>query len=119
MERVEGCFVVGKYHIYVVNNLPVGSPAVSFHCASGDNDFGKKSLGVGEEFSFGFCKVPQFTLFFCHFWWEGKEKAFVAFDASWHVDICKHRVCYYAVKADGFYFSPSYPPKDLTIFYKW
>ncbi|GFP82805.1 hypothetical protein PHJA_000423600 [Phtheirospermum japonicum] len=38
--------------------------------------------------------------FFCHFWWESKQKTFDVFNVDWeHV----YRVYNYVVKRDGFY----------------
>ncbi|KAK2993345.1 hypothetical protein RJ640_007612 [Escallonia rubra] len=73
--------LVPYYEVHVVNALPYESQYLQVHCASKDDDIGYHTLYLGEEIHWRF-KVGFFpsTLFFCHFWWNSKDKAFVVFE---------------------------------------
>lgn len=120
LQTTNGCsFLVSEKHIYVVNSLPTGSAPLTYHCASKDDDFGIKNLVVAEEFDFKFCPKPLSTLFFCHFWWKGRDKSFDVYNAKTILDRCKRGVCSYVVKEDGFFLSDVYPPENLRFFESW
>lgn len=108
-----------KYTIHTVNNLPPGSAPLVAHCQSKNDDFGNKTLAIGQDFNFSFCSIPRTTLYFCHFWWGNKNKAFDAYKAKWAEEPCAGHHCYWAAKDDGIYFSGYYPPEELIKAYNW
>ncbi|KAM3326975.1 hypothetical protein P3S67_002102 [Capsicum chacoense] len=101
---------IQSIEVHIHNNLPENSPQVEVHCASGDDDLGYHYPKVGTEFNWSF-NMGIFTLFFCHFWWNGKDKAFDVFN---NVNYCVDDVfddvvpqgtydCHWQVQDDGFY----------------
>ncbi|CAN4120686.1 unnamed protein product [Withania somnifera] len=103
--NIEGC----KEQVHVHNNLPPNSPQLQLHCASGDDDLGHNFPKVGADFHWSFCYTPR-TLFFCHFWWNGKDLAFDVYNNGDHcVDGGTGFVpsftsqCHWQVQSDGFY----------------
>ncbi|PHU05748.1 hypothetical protein BC332_26570 [Capsicum chinense] len=64
-----------KNEVHVLNQLPENSPQLELHCASGDDDLGYNYPKVGSDFNWRFDAWAR-TLFFCHFWWGDKDKAF-------------------------------------------
>ena len=113
------CFLA-KYAVYVVNNLPTNSPPLQIHCFSKDDDMGYHNLTQNAGYRFAFCEKPLSTMFACSFHWNGNNKGFHVYDARWQVNRCvRHGICYYAVKSDAFYFSDSYPPKNLKFLCDW
>ncbi|KAK4732712.1 hypothetical protein R3W88_025700 [Solanum pinnatisectum] len=99
-----------KHEVHVHNDLPQNTPQLEVHCASGDDDLGYRYPEIGAEFNWSFC--PTFsTLYFCHFWWNGKDLAFDVFNDT---DACVRNRgrgfipydttdCHWQVKDDGFY----------------
>uniref|UniRef100_M1DD62 S-protein homolog n=1 Tax=Solanum tuberosum TaxID=4113 RepID=M1DD62_SOLTU len=99
-----------KQEVHIHNDLPQNTPQLEVHCASGDDDLGHRYPGIGTEFNWSFC--PTFsTLYFCHFWWNGKDLRFDVFNNS---DACVRNRghgfipydtsdCHWQVKDDGFY----------------
>ncbi|KAK4342386.1 hypothetical protein RND71_038202 [Anisodus tanguticus] len=104
--NIQGC---DHYEVHIHNNLPKNSPQLKLHCASGDDDLGYKYPGLGTDFNWSFCPNPS-TLFFCHFWWAGKDLRFDVFNNS---RVCVRdgdrfvpavtTKCQWQVQADGFY----------------
>ncbi|XP_009769560.1 S-protein homolog 5-like [Nicotiana tabacum] len=106
-----GLFSPG-YLMHIIDNIPTNSPALTLRCQSKDDDLGYHTLNViGQEFRFKF--QEQFgggTLFFCHFYWNGKDKAFDVFN-DFISDQCGSlgalvSECFWKVQEDGFYFGP-------------
>ena len=94
-----------KLHVYVGNGLPNDTNLLTVHCQSQDDDVGCHTLAVGEEIQWSFHQnLIQSTLYFCQFWWAGKDKSIVVFDKSLHERLCG-KVCPWLVKEDGFYLS--------------
>ncbi|XP_060180869.1 S-protein homolog 5-like [Lycium barbarum] len=100
---------IEEHHVHVLNELPIHSPKLKLHCASGDDDLGDHWLDVGTDFDWEFCANPS-TLFFCHFWWGEKNQVFDVFnDLHYCVHDGKGYVpefttkCHWKVQADGFY----------------
>lgn len=115
-----GCFLSTEYSVYVTNNLPPWTRPLKLHCAAKDDDHGTISLSEGQQFTFKFCDYGWSTLYFCRFWWNGKDSAFVVYDSSWEEPRCiDNGVCYYDVKEEGFYFSNSNPPQNESLLVKW
>lgn len=119
LQTTQACFLVPKKHVYITNNLPSPSPPLRYHCQSDDDDFGFKNLGLGKVFEIEFCLKPLSTLYYCHFWWKGKDKSFVVFDASPLNNRCKSKICYYSVRENGFYLSNDYPPQNFEKINSW
>uniref|UniRef100_M1AGG2 S-protein homolog n=1 Tax=Solanum tuberosum TaxID=4113 RepID=M1AGG2_SOLTU len=76
--------VASSFHVQVVNNIdPTRFPfnSIKLHCASKDNDMGFHDITPNNQFEWTF-KEGYFsnTLFFCHFWWGLKERAFEVFN---------------------------------------
>ncbi|GFP95437.1 hypothetical protein PHJA_001688000 [Phtheirospermum japonicum] len=90
-----------KNRISIYNDLPRNSKPLYVRCQSGNDDLGMRTLYPGQGFDWSFRKnVFGETLFFCHFYWESKERVFDVFNVNWeHV----YRVYNYVVKIDGFY----------------
>ena len=79
-----------------------------FVAKSKDDDLGTHTLRTGQEFNWEF--TPNFfgrTLFFCHFYWDTKDKSFAVFDnrLSYLCSKTFNSNCYWVVKPDGFYLS--------------
>ncbi|XWS22408.1 hypothetical protein CRYUN_Cryun29cG0031400 [Craigia yunnanensis] len=98
-----------KYHIHIINDLSPGVPSPLYlHCKSKNKDLGQKPMLQHQDYTWD-SKINLFrtTLFFCHAWWEGKQRYFVAFNARRDEDRCLwyHNSCLWSVRDDGFYFS--------------
>ncbi|KAK2979999.1 hypothetical protein RJ640_020025 [Escallonia rubra] len=99
-----------EFQVNVVNGI---SDNILIRCQSKDNDLGFHTLHVGDDFSWHFqTNLIGGTLFFCHFWWNSKDKSFNVFDETQWEDKCQYhegsgpfRKCFWLVKPDGFYFS--------------
>ena len=98
--------------VHIINGLPSNNNPLNFRCQSKDDDLGYHTLLVGEEYYWEFHLnffIPN-TLFFCHFYWQSKDKSFDVFDGLMKFPSCNHPSlhdikCFWLVKADGFYFS--------------
>lgn len=114
------CFLDNKYAVYIVSNLPPNTPPLKVHCFSKDDDLGYHNLTQNVEYRFAFCEKAFSTMFACHFWWNGHDKGFRAYDANWDYNRCRSAgICYYVAKSDGFYFTNVYPPKNLGFLCDW
>lgn len=117
-ELTKAC-IENRVHIHVVNNLPPNPHKLEAHCASGDDDLGYQKLDRNKDLHWSFCtSILDNTLFFCHLWWNNKDRAFEAYRTKDHSK-CENDVCYYAAKSDGIYYSNAYPPVNLTKMYTW
>jgi len=102
-------FTTYKYEVHIFSWLPDNTDLLEFRCQSKDDDLGYHKLHVGEGYYWKF-KDNFFgnTLFFCHFYWQKKEKVFDVFNKDIECNIVAfgttHK-CYWLVKADGFYLS--------------
>ncbi|KAG5560508.1 hypothetical protein RHGRI_003727 [Rhododendron griersonianum] len=78
-----------------------------FHCKSKDDDLGNHMLSTGGYYDFHF--HPNWcTLFFCHFYWNSRDKAIDVY--SQHLaGTCEHSLvhydCFWRVTPNGFYLS--------------
>ncbi|KAK4342862.1 hypothetical protein RND71_038678 [Anisodus tanguticus] len=110
--------ISSRYEVHITNNLPNNTKPLTIHCKSGDDDLGHKVLQKNEEFSFSFRRkvIIGSTLYFCHFWWDKKNKVFDVFNNHIAEKDCGNvnpnlNECYWLVQADGFYFGAHrYPP---------
>lgn len=111
---------LSKIHIDISNHLPDGSPPLKVRCQSKDDDLGYHELYPNQpSYSWGFepLWIIGDTLFFCHFWWNGKESVFDVYNQEWGSDYCIRQkrnfifwetisnTCYWQVTADGIYMS--------------
>lgn len=112
--------ISSKYAVYIINNLPNDTEPLIVHCKSGDDDLGQRVLHKNEEFSFSFRRKVLIgsTLYFCHFWWDKKDKSFDVFNNHIAEKDCGKvnsdlNECYWKVQEDGFYFGAHrYPPPE-------
>lgn len=118
LDFVNGCFLTKKHSVYVVNNLPPNSAPLKIHCASKNDDIGNHVLYANQDFYWDFCEnfFPG-TLFFCHFWWGSKEKAFEAYNQGKYGSTA-HQYWWIA-KSDGIYFSNQTQLPSLNKIYDW
>ncbi|WMV48175.1 hypothetical protein MTR67_041560 [Solanum verrucosum] len=108
LSLAQNCFLSEKYQIHVINKLPFNSPQLKVHCASKDDDFGDHYPAINEDFNWSFCNFFDRTLFFCHFWWDSKDKSFDVFNDK---NFCVKdqnvpnilNSCTWEVRSDGFY----------------
>ncbi|OIT24854.1 hypothetical protein A4A49_55509 [Nicotiana attenuata] len=119
--------ISSRYNVYITSNLPNNTQPLTVHCQSGDDDLGYKVLHPNEEFSFSFRRKVLIgsTLYFCHFWWENKDKSFEVFNNHIAEKDCGNvngdlDECYWRVQADGFYFGAHrYPPPPYLMKEPW
>ncbi|KAK4345576.1 hypothetical protein RND71_035752 [Anisodus tanguticus] len=99
------------YLMHIVDALPNGAPPLTLHCQDKNNDLGYQKINAPDEFRFKF-REQLFggKLYFCHFWWNGKDKIFDVYNG----DISGRcgslgaflSECFWKVQEDGFYFGP-------------
>ncbi|CAN4090971.1 unnamed protein product [Withania somnifera] len=103
------CIFSQKYEVHVINKLAPNTPQLRVHCASKNSEVGNQNLAIGEDLNWSFCEALfDRSLYFCHFWWGSKDKAFEVFnDPSYCVKNAKHvnflKYCKWEVRNDGFY----------------
>ncbi|KAL9140406.1 hypothetical protein ABFS82_14G035400 [Erythranthe guttata] len=102
VHTIEAFHFTKKYEVGVSDDLPANSNSLVVHCASKDDDLGRRTISHGQSFNWSFhSNFFQSTLYFCHFWWgPHKQRAFVVYDDTWEE---LHDVNNYVVKSDGFY----------------
>lgn len=117
------CSLTKEYDVHIVNALPNN---LTIHCASKDDDLGFHNLTDGADFTWRFCaNLFGKTLFFCHFWWQSKEQMFDVFNKEMAKKCsCGYQMgnlCYWNIRADGFYFSKDYKPfpEGYVKEYEW
>ncbi|KAG5560507.1 hypothetical protein RHGRI_003726 [Rhododendron griersonianum] len=78
---------------------------LQFRCQSGDNDLGNQALSTGQYYDFHFNPSGS-TLFFCHFYWNSKDRSFAVYKQSL-AGTCEHGLvhydCFWKVTPTGFY----------------
>lgn len=115
------CYLSEEYQVHVINKLPSNPPQLKIHCASKNDDLGYHDLAINDDFNWSFCNaVFSQTLFFCHFWWSSKQKAFDVFNDQQHcvsdVNVTNSsNDCKWVVQADGFYLE-QYNATDGTYY---
>ncbi|XP_058202573.1 S-protein homolog 3-like [Rhododendron vialii] len=90
-----------------------------FRCQSGNDDLGNQILSTGGYYAFNF--HPSFTTeFFCHFYWNSRDKIFDVYNAS-ITGACEHGFvhydCYWRVSPTGFFLSDN--DKDYHFSNSW
>ncbi|GFQ06211.1 hypothetical protein PHJA_002765100 [Phtheirospermum japonicum] len=116
--QAKGCWIGVEKSFFVLSKLPANSPPLRIRCQSGDRDLGSHRLATDHAFSYKFCSNFR-TLYFCHVYWNGKDKAFDVFRHNWTDQRCADAVCYWEVRSDGIYRSDNFPPKTITKAYDW
>lgn len=119
--------ISSRYNVYITNNLPNDTNPLTLHCKSKDDDLGQRVLHKNEEFSFSFRRkiIIESTLYFCHFWWEQKDKSIDVFNNHIAEKDCGRvnpdlMECYWKVQEDGFYFGAHrYPPPEYWKKESW
>ncbi|CAK9179488.1 unnamed protein product, partial [Ilex paraguariensis] len=102
----------GFNEIHVLNTLPNNVTPLIVRCQSKDNDLGgDHTLHVKDDFHW---KITGTTTFFCFFLWGSKQQSVQVFNAATpqfcgRIEGAPGPVCYWEVKADGFYVSSHYP----------
>ncbi|KAM3249500.1 hypothetical protein T459_14254 [Capsicum annuum] len=121
----KSCFLTRKYHVHVINKLPSNSSNLKIHCAAGDDERGNHYLAANQEFDWSFCQgFAWTTLYFCHFWWNSKDKVFDVYNDPVH---CVNdgklpkltTQCAWVVKADGFYLGTYIGPGKVEDMYRY
>lgn len=110
-----------QYEFHIVDALPDNKIPLEFHCASKDDELGYHKPKVGDDFHWRFrINAIESTLFFCHFWWGKKQRAFEVFNRHL-VKYCSGdfptHFCYWKVQADGFYLGETL--SQLQKWYDW
>ncbi|KAK4730592.1 hypothetical protein R3W88_023580 [Solanum pinnatisectum] len=119
--------ISSRFNVYITNNLPNDTNPLTLHCKSGDDDLGQRVLHKNEEYSFSFRRkiIIGSTLYFCHFWWEQKDKSIDVFNNHIAEKDCGRvnpdlMECYWKVQEDGFYFGAHrYPPPEYWKKESW
>lgn len=102
-----------RFQLYVINELP---DELRVHCASKDDDLGYHTLQRDENIHWSFREnFWGTTLFFCHFWWGSRDKAFDVFTGGDQSDVI---IIGWVVKEDGFYIGYNHMPPDANTLIK-
>ncbi|KAL7145205.1 hypothetical protein ABFS83_07G065000 [Erythranthe nasuta] len=109
-----------RHLVKIYNRMPQGTPALTVHCASKDDDFGNRSLSTGQDFNWSFrTNFWGTTLFFCRFWWGRKTIAFDVFDAAWEASGFHHTYTYVVNKDGAFVTYDETPSNHMREMQKW
>ncbi|KAI3668120.1 hypothetical protein L6452_43197 [Arctium lappa] len=106
------CFPDHKWRVHVMSDI---SDNIVAHIKSGDDDLGSHTLPFNGEYEWSFCnRVDGKTLFYGYFWWGSRYQTLALFDNN-ILDICAvpaftNSDCYWSIRPDGFYASPSNSP---------
>ncbi|XP_060178238.1 S-protein homolog 5-like [Lycium barbarum] len=99
------------YLMHIIDALPNGAPTLTLRCQDKNHDLGYQKINAPDEYRFKFRdQIFGGTLYFCHFWWNGKDKVFDVFNDNIS-GRCGSRgaflsECFWKVQEDGFYFGP-------------
>ncbi|KAL9232739.1 hypothetical protein vseg_007811 [Gypsophila vaccaria] len=114
------------YHFHIRNDIGRW-PVVTYRCQSGDEDLGYKQLRPGEDFHYKFKPgwLWSRTLYFCHFYFDGKNKMFDVWREEVDAPYCRrldnkldwHQNCYrgqleWVIRDDGFYKHCIFVPRN-------
>ena len=119
--------IIAQYKIVIANGLPSGSPPLTAHCQSKDDDIGHHTLNPDQSFNWEFgMNAFATTRFYCSFTWGQKIRSCDVFNANLADRYCGssievENICYWLVKEDGFYLSARDDPQpsDLHLINKW
>lgn len=94
--------------VHIISRVP---GPLRFRCQSGDDDLGNHTISNGQEYKWKFSpNIFRTTLFFCHFYWNSKDKSFNVYDMK-NIDVdCDSKAsfdlqCYWEGRPEGFYLS--------------
>ncbi|KAL7105780.1 hypothetical protein ACP275_07G066800 [Erythranthe tilingii] len=109
-----------RHTVKIYNRMPQGTPALTVHCASKDDDLGYRTLYTGQDFNWSFrTNFWGTTLFFCRFWWGRKTIAFDVFNADWEKRGYHHTYTYEVNKDGAFVGYGETPSNPMLIMQKW
>ncbi|KAL9162358.1 hypothetical protein ABFS82_07G085300 [Erythranthe guttata] len=108
-----------RHLIKIFNRMPEGTPAITVHCASKNDDLGYRLLYPGQDFNWSFKNnFWRNTLFFCRFWWGQKTIAFDVYKDGWEGGY--HHTYTYAVNKRGaFRGNDETPTDDMVLVQEW
>lgn len=92
--------------VKITSRVPNKPSPLQVRCQSKDTDIGMHTLPEGQELKWHFLSKLWSTLYFCHFYWNSKDKSFAVFDAKIALHHCKGSFvtkCYWEARPDGFY----------------
>ncbi|GER25020.1 plant self-incompatibility protein S1 family [Striga asiatica] len=110
-------FHPSSYQVWITDLIQ--RPSLTFRCQSKDNDLGYHTLNFRQKYHWEFkLNFWGSTLFFCHFYWNGKQQVFDVFNGRKD----HFTVINWVVKEDGFYKvvgKVNWEDKDLVKAYSW
>ncbi|GFZ05257.1 hypothetical protein Acr_17g0008290 [Actinidia rufa] len=114
--------LTARYEVHIVDDLNDAVNNLTVHCQSGDQNIPYRYLHPHEDFYFGFnLQIFNKSLFFCHFWWAGRQQTFDVYNKSYAQKCLRHdqdtNTCYWSVRSDGFYFA-NYPFPPLSSYWQ-
>ncbi|PIN17968.1 hypothetical protein CDL12_09366 [Handroanthus impetiginosus] len=93
------------YEVHI-NNLPGSNPLLLVHCASKNDEIINGTIPWKTEIHWSFHMNFGYTMmYFYHFWWGSKNKAFEVFNSMHHGNICR-----WTVQQHGFYLFSNFNP---------
>ncbi|KAL3620184.1 hypothetical protein CASFOL_035096 [Castilleja foliolosa] len=106
--------------IVIVNKLPTNADLLEYRCQSKNHDFGLRNLWMNQSYDWSFCpSVFGRTLYFCHFYWGSKHKAFDVFTSKLARNTGS-KDFYWIAKSDGIYLDyHSTPTRALKKIHDW
>uniref|UniRef100_A0A7N2LJD8 S-protein homolog n=1 Tax=Quercus lobata TaxID=97700 RepID=A0A7N2LJD8_QUELO len=92
-----------RHYVRIVNHL--NNKLLTYHCKSGDNDLGIRTLKPNGVWEFSFhTNVYAVTEFYCYFFYETFQAAFDVFKDDGELNVkCGGHHCIWTVQDDGFY----------------
>lgn len=119
LQQVIGiCILTHKQTVIVMSFLPRDLAPLIVQCASKDDDLGYHTLHTNQNLLLRFCEdIIADTLFFCHFWWDSKEKSFDAYKETWFDMPFDHS--YWIAMSDGIYFFDNHIHQARVKKYDW
>ncbi|KAH7834165.1 hypothetical protein Vadar_013316 [Vaccinium darrowii] len=101
--------ITDEYTVFIVSAVSNNPKPLRIHCQSGDDDLGFHDIKSGENFNWSFrLNLISSTRYYCHFWWDSKEKSFDVFYYETVALKCQRPgpfTCVWIVRPEGFYLS--------------
>ncbi|KAH7849041.1 hypothetical protein Vadar_012091 [Vaccinium darrowii] len=99
--------IIDLSRVKITSRVPNKPSPLRVRCQSKDTDIGMHTLYEGEELVWNFRKKLWSTLYFCHFYWNSKDRSCAVFDRRIYTYHCKTELrvteCYWEARPDGFY----------------
>ncbi|KAH7849424.1 hypothetical protein Vadar_017661 [Vaccinium darrowii] len=95
--------------VKITSRVPNQPSPLQVRCQSKDTDIGMHTLYEDQEIHWHFHRKMWSTLFFCHFYWNSKDRRFAVFDLRISSNHCKSEPesimteCFWEARPDGFY----------------